>query len=415
MDRRIFLKKLSAATLAGAGMTLNPAAGTLLKFARAATGGNKTLVVIFQRGGCDGLNAVVPYADPDYRRHRPTLAIPAPGAAERAALDLDGFFGLHPSLAGLHEIYQENNLAVFPAVHYPDASRSHFDSQRLIEGAALQRQNDGWLNRVIQQNPNADLLNAVALGSQLPFSLFGDIQVPSFDSLQTALGAPEAQEPAIQAALDAIFRNAPPTSGNRDRLYGAGRIAMEMLDQLALLAQGEYVAENGANYADDGFAQQLKQVARLIKADVGLEIATLNIGGWDTHSNQGAAEVGGTQARRFAIFADGLRAFYRDMADRRDDVMVLTMTEFGRTVQENASGGTDHGKASAWFAFGGQTQGGVHGGWPGLDEADLDQGRFLRYTVDYRHILADVLSGHLGVRNLGAILPDLLRVLPERA
>ncbi len=413
MDRRRFLRKFSAATLAGAGMTLNPATGALLKFARVASGGAKTLVVVFQRGGCDGLNVVVPYADPDYRRHRSTLAIPAPGEAERAALDLDGFFGLHPSLAGLHEIYRDGNLAIYPAVHYPDASRSHFDSQRLIEGASLQRQNDGWLNRVIQQNPNAGLLNAVALGSQLPFSLFGDIQVPSFDSLQTALGAPDSQEAALQAALDAVFHGTPPAGDNRGRAYGAGRVAMAMLSQLAALAQGEYQPDNGAVYADDSYAQQLRQIARLIKADVGVEIATVNIGGWDTHSNQGGAEAGGSQARRLAAFGNGLRAFYRDLAAYRDDVMVLTMTEFGRTVKENASGGTDHGKASAWFAFGGRMPGGVHGDWPGLAESDLDHGRFLRYTLDYRHILADVLTGHLGVRNISAILPDLIRVLPE--
>ncbi len=407
MDRRRFLRHLGAAGLASAGLTLNPGGGSLLRFARGASGGGKTLVVVFQRGGCDGLNVVVPHGDPDYARHRPTIAIPPPGAATRAALDLDGFFGLHPSLAGLYQLYLDGQLAVFPAVHYPDAPRSHFDSERLIEGASLTQRFDGWLNRLLTVSPGDGLFRAVGVGARLPFSLFGDRSVLSFDKLDVSLGAPATREPAIRDALRTLFATPPNGLDNRDRVAQSGALAMGMLDSLGVIGAEDYAPQYGAEYPDDGFGRHLSNVARLIKSGVGVELAAVDIGGWDTHSGQGGAQADGRQAGRLALFDAGLSAFMRDLSDYRDDVLVLTMTEFGRTVQENGSGGTDHGKASAWFALGGAVRGGVHGDWPGLDEAMLDAGRFLRYTIDYRNIFADVLERHLGLADAGSVVQDL--------
>jgi uncharacterized protein (DUF1501 family) len=407
LKRRDFLRyALSAAAGTAAAVYGNPFR-LRARFADAQVATGKSLVVVFQRGGCDGLNTVVPYGDPDYYRLRRTIAIPAPGSGSTAALDLNGFFGLHPGLSALLPMYQAGDLAVLPAVQYPNASQSHFDGQFWIETATYGGGADGWLNRHLVTLPRNVSLRAVGFGSELPDALRGQAVVSAFNDIgDFTLGLPGVDESALLADLSRIYSQDPDSRAYRSLVQGYGRVLINDLTVLSGVDPSTYVPANGAVYPSTGFGSQMRQIAQLIKADLGLEVASLSIGGWDTHSGQGGGQPSGQQSQRHQDFANGIAAFHRDLGTRMNDVLVVTMTEFGRTAAENDSNGTDHGHASAWFVVGGGVIGGIHGQWPGLATAQLNGGRYLEHSIDFRDVMGEVLVAHMGNSNLSPLIPN---------
>lgn len=401
MQRRNFIKAVMG--LAGANTFLS---GSPLSWqinpAFAAEG--KTLVVVFQRGGCDGLNSIIPYTESRYYDLRPTIAIAEPDAQNpNAAIDLDGQFGLHPALSSLQGLYQQNQLAIFPTTHYPNGSRSHFRSQHFIESGRQVDESDGWINRHMQSQSSNAAYRAVGFGSELAQSLRGQETASSLTRLSDFSVGIDSSEEAILLQKVAPLYEQSATSINKQLI---NRFGKKMFSELSIIEQvrnSGYSPANGANYPNSGFGRQLMETAQLIKAGVGLEVATVNIGGWDTHSNQGGAE--GSQARRHKDFADSIAAFVQDLGQGMNDVVLLSSTEFGRTAAENGSAGTDHGYASTWYAIGGGIQGGIYGDWPGLAESDLRDGRFLNSTIDYRNIYAEILQQHMANTDLANVLP----------
>ncbi len=294
-----------------------------------------------------------------------------------------------------------------PAVHYVDASRSHFDGQQLIESGSTGQQYSGWLNRHLISQPGQAMLRAAGFGDQLPFALQGEAAVANFSDLGTAFDVPQDHDQRMRQALAQVYaQGVTPAEANRLLIHEAGTTGLESLAVIDQIDLEGYVPAYGAQYPDTRFGRHLSQIAQLIKEGMGLEVATAEIGGWDTHSGQGGAE--GDHAGRLQEFAEGIAALHKDLTDHRSQVMVLTMTEFGRTAKENASGGTDHGNAAAWFALGGATQGGIYGDWPGLEAEQLYQERYLAHSIDFRDVMAEVVSRHLLNSDLVSVLPDHL-------
>lgn len=404
MERRTFIKSLAAIGGVNTFCSGNPLSLTI-NAAKAADG--KSIISIFQRGGCDGLNCVVPYSDGRYYDLRPSIAIDPPESGVNSALDLNGSFGLHPSLSGLHSLYQQGDLAILPTVQYPNASRSHFQSQHYIESGQQRTESDGWLNRHIQTQANSSAFRAVGFGSNLAQSLRGEETVASLTRLANYnIGLDESEQAMYLQRISPLYQQ-PTTSFNQGLLNRFGIKVFNDLDLLSQIREQEYLPANGAIYGNDNFSQQLMEVAQLIKSGVGLEAATVDIGGWDTHSSQGNAN--GRQARSLERFSQGITAFVTDLGDLMQDVVLLSATEFGRTAHENGSQGTDHGYASTWYAIGGGIKGGIYGDWPGLALNDLREQRFLDATVDYRDIYADILTEHLSNSELASLLPGFTR------
>ncbi len=406
MKRRQFLRGLAGATAAASLFSENPFS---LSFRKAHAAEGKSLVVIFQRGGCDGLNTVIPYTEPNYYRIRPTIAIPAPDPTNpNSALDLDGQFGLDPNMGGMHQLFQEGALAIMPTTHYNNASRSHFDSQHYIEtGKPLSRSgqqpgDDGWLNRHMQTQILPSSFRAVSMGrGEIAQSLVGDADAKTLGSLQDfAIGVDEDEETMLLQRIDQVYQQPAGNLANHQLLHRFGRSLVSDLNIISQIRDQEYIPDNGVVYPNNGLARDLQQVAQLLKAGVGLEIATLNIGGWDTHANQ-AMRLPPNLGR----FSDAITAFYRDMGAMMADVVVMTATEFGRTSYENGSQGTDHGYASSWFAMGGGIRGGIYGDWPGVEDDQLNRGRFLESTLDCHDIYGDILLNHMLNSDLATILP----------
>jgi len=369
-----------------------------------ASGRKKILVAIFQRGAVDGLSMVVPHAEPNYYAVRPSIAIPRPqsGNAE-AAFDLDGFFGFHPALRPLLPLWEARRLAVVHACGSPDTTRSHFDAQDYMESGTpgVKSTADGWLNRALKAKPDSTstAFRAVALGSALPRVLRGEApslaisNIADFD-IRSGAGTLNAKR-----GFEALYER-----GVQDLLHGTGRETFEAVKMLKTADPLRYQPANGAEYPRGRFGDSLRQIAQLIKADVGLEIAFADAGGWDTHAAQGNAR--GQLANRLAEFAQGLSAFDRDLGDRMADVVVLTMSEFGRTVQENGNRGTDHGHATTMLVLGGPVRGGkVVGRWPGISREQLFEGRDLEVTTDFRNLFAEVAVKHLGVPASAPLFP----------
>lgn len=410
IDRRVFVK---AGGLALVALGLDPVFLTRAAYAttRGAgpADGKKTLVCIFQRGAVDGLNMVVPHGDPFYYRERPRIAIPRPGATG-GVLDLDGHFGLHPALRALEPLYRDGSLAIVHAVGSPDNTRSHFDAQDYMESGTpgIKATPDGWLNRVLQTQHalehRATPFRGVALGPQLPRSLRGAAPALAIENLQAfGLRAPEPVRDRLTAAFEELYQ------GSATGLVASSSAeAFDAVRMLKTVNPGRYEPANGAEYPLGALANSLRQIAQLIKADLGLEIAFADVGGWDTHVNQGSSE--GQLAQRLSEFGRALAAFSRDLGERMSDVVVLTMSEFGRTIAENGNVGTDHGHATAMFVLGGGVRGGrVYGTWPTLDPATRFQGRDLAVTTDFRDLFSEVLVGHLGAVDLAAVFPKHTR------
>jgi uncharacterized protein (DUF1501 family) len=395
--RRSFMKRGGLALLA-----LGSVPRFLVRTALAEerTGRPKVLIAVFQRGAVDGLSMIVPHGDPDYYGSRGSIAIarPTPGAAE-STVDLDGFFGLHPSLSPLKPLWDERRLAIVHACGSPDITRSHFDAQDYMESGTpgVKSTADGWLARGLAAAPApepASPFRAVALGQQLPRILRGDVGAVALNSLSDF----DVKEGAAMMAAGGGTRKGFESmyeQGVRDLLYGTGRETFEAVKMLKTAAPQRLAPANGAVYPRGRFGDSLRQIAQLIRANVGVEVAFADVGGWDTHAGQGNER--GQLAARLKEFAEGLAALDRDLGPRMNDVVVLTMSEFGRTVRENGNRGTDHGHATAMLALGGPVKGGrVYGRWPGLRRDQLYEGRDLAVTTDFRSLFTEVATRHLG-------------------
>ena len=404
MTRRVFMKS-GAAALVGLGTV--PRFLVRSAFAAPGTAGNKILVAVFQRGAADGLNMVVPYGERQYYTMRPSLAIHPPSRGNgESALDLDGFFGLHPGLAAFKPLYDEGRLAVVQAVGSLDSTRSHFDAQDFMESATpgLKSTADGWLNRYLKAKvrQQASPFRAVAMGPRLPRSLAGDAPAIAMTNIQEfdVRGGTGMAGASARAGFEALYER-----GVRDLLHGTGRETFEAVKMLKAANPSQYQPTNGAEYPRGPFGLAMQQLAQLIKADIGLEVAFADAQGWDTHVAQGGAQ--GQMAVRLEEFAQAIAAFHRDLGDKMRDVVVLTMSEFGRTARENGNRGTDHGHANPMFVLGGPVRGGkVYGQWPGLQPEQLYEGRDLALTTDFRDIFAEVASQHLGLKDVAPVFPN---------
>jgi uncharacterized protein (DUF1501 family) len=421
MDRRVFMK---SGAMALATMGLSPTFLRRTVFAQdllkgAALRGNaqgKVLIVLFQRGAADALNVVVPHGERAYYAMRPNIAVPRPVSGSAAtAIDLDGFFGLHPSLAPMKRLWDDGILAPVHAVGSPSNTRSHFDAQDYMESGTPDNKGtrDGWLNRYLAVKGTCDechlhdapapakgaakgAFTAVAMTPQTPRILEGPaptVAMNSLDEFTIRTNGSQADR------IEALYR-----TGSADVVHAAGGEMFEAMKILKAANPQQYQPQNGAEYPRSPFGNHLKQIAQLVKADVGLEIAFADVGGWDTHVNQGGAT--GQLANRLADFGSSIAALVQDLGTRMSDVTILTMSEFGRTAHQNGNGGTDHGHATSMFVIGGDVKGKkVHGKWPGLEPEQLNEGRDLALTTDFRSVFSEVAFKHLGAAKLDAVFP----------
>jgi len=369
----------------------------------------KVLIAIFQRGAVDGLTMVVPHGDPNYYASRGSIAVARPASGNlESTVDLDGFFGLHPAMAPLKPLWNDRRLAIVHACGSPDTTRSHFDAQDYMESGTpgVKSTQDGWLARGLLAAPTSSTspFRAVAMGSQLPRTLRGEIgavamgAVADFDVKQD-MGRMGGGTVNARRGFESLYEG-----GVRDILHGTGRETFDAVKMLKAANPQRFAPEHGAQYPRGKLGESLRQIAQLIKADVGLEVAFADMGGWDTHANQGNEK--GQLALRLAEFSQSLAALHDDLGDRMADVVVLTMSEFGRTVRENGNRGTDHGHATAMLVMGGGVKGGrMVGAWPGLAREQLYEGRDLAVTTDFRHLFAEVAVRHLGVPSTAPLFP----------
>ncbi|MCP5110003.1 MAG: DUF1501 domain-containing protein [bacterium] len=390
-SRRAFLRN-SALTMFGVGTTPAWLARTALG-TEATSNRKKILVAIFQRGACDGLNVVVPHAEERYYTLRPNLAIPKPGATG-GALDLDGHFGLHPALASLKKLYDEGQLAIVDAVGSPDPTRSHFDAQDYMESGTPGRKGTagGWLNRVLPLSQGDEPpVRAVAMGKRLPRALRG---------ANAAIAVNDLRSFGVRGPAAGVFENMYSESLDTE-LRGTASDTFEAVRILKSIQRQPYRPANGAKYPAGRLGPRLEQIARLIKGDVGLEVAFADMGGWDHHTNE-APQLNNLLRH----FSDSLAAFHLDLGDRIEDIVLVTMSEFGRTAKENGNRGTDHGHGNFMFVAGGGVRGGnIYGKWPGLEPEQLYEGRDLAVTTDFRDVLAELVTKHLDNQNTASIFP----------
>lgn len=375
-----------------------------LAAASPVTGGRrKVLVTIFQRGAMDGIAAVPLLDDSHLRQLRPRIALVSSG--DRGPLALDDRFGLHPALAPLERLFRERRLAVVHGVGSPDPTRSHFDAQDYMETATPGRKgtSSGWLNRVSGElGHDATPFRAVALADAMPRSLSGPqpaIAVSRLEDLH-APGSTGAAAASTSAGFESLW-----AATSSSMLQQAGDDTFEAVKALDPRWVAGYRPQHGARYPRSPLGDSLRQIAMLVKAGVGLELAFAESGGWDTHVRQGAGD--GPFARRCEDLAGSIAAFWADLGSQGDDVVLMTMTEFGRTVAENGAGGTDHGHGSCLFLLGNEVDGGrVHGTIESLSRDALHEGRDLPVTTDFRSVFAGVVAGHLGVTANSSLFPD---------
>jgi len=351
------------------------------------------LVAVFQRGAVDGLSMVMPHGEAGYAAGRPSIGLQPPKRDEAdRAIDLDGFFAFHPALAPLVPLWENRALAVIHACGSPDTTRSHFDAQDYMETGTpgVKSTPDGWLARAVKTRPaNQTPFRAVAMGPALPRTLQGDVGAISMRSIER-FDVRAGSDGSVRRGFESLYEQ-----GVRDLLHGTGRETFEAAKMLRSANAAHIPPANGADYPRGQLGEALRQIAQLIKASVGLEVAFADMQGWDTHVGQGAER--GQLALRFREFGGALAAFAQDLGSKMADVVVITMSEFGRTVAENGNRGTDHGHATAMLVLGGGVRGGrVYGRWPGLARHQLFEGRDLAVTTDFRTLFSEVATGHLG-------------------
>jgi uncharacterized protein (DUF1501 family) len=407
MDRRIFLKNTGIG-LASFGL-MAAAPEFLHQFAAAQTkdgyGRKKVLVTVFQRGAVDGLNVVVPHGESAYYDLRRTIAVPKPKQMD-GAIDLDGYFGLHPALKPLESLWASKQLAVIHSAGSPDNTRSHFDAQDYMESATPGNKGtrDGWLNRALQATATKSdsPFRAVAMTQQLPRAMYGKAPSIAMTDLSDFSIKAGIYTTDLKGGFEGVYQQ-----NAKDSLGETGKETFEAVNFLKRSNPAQYKPENGAVYPNTEFGRSLMQIAQLIKAGVGLEVAFTDTGNdvrWDTHTNEGGAR--GQLANYLRGFGQAIAAFSIDLGKRMDDVVLLTMSEFGRTARENGSRGTDHGHGNAMFVLGNTVKGGkVYGDWKGLKNDQLNEGRDLAVTTDFRDVFAEIAKSHLGTRDISKLFP----------
>jgi uncharacterized protein (DUF1501 family) len=391
ITRRIFMK---GGAMTVVGMAAVPEFLARAAMAAESAGAHKRLVVIFQRGAADGLNIVVPHGEAAYYAMRPTIAIP-----KHDVIDLDGFFGLHPSMSALKPLWDAKHLAIVHAAGSPDPTRSHFDAQDFMENGTpgVKSTEDGWLNRALTASaapsvaPQSAPFRAVALGTALPRMLSGSapaLAVGNVNDFGVAPRNPQAQplantfESMYAGSVDAV-------------LHGTAAETFDAVKMLKATDPAKYRPAAGVNYPKGRFGDALKQTAQLVKANLGVQVAFTDIGGWDHHVNEGASE--GQLGNLLKEFSGSLAAFWQDLGSLAAETVVVTMSEFGRTARENGTRGTDHGHANVMFVMGGGVRGGrVYGRWPGLANEHLYEQRDLALTTDFRQVMAEAVAKQLG-------------------
>ena len=399
-SRRVFLK---SGAFAFVSLGFAPSFLARTAFAAGKSGRPKQLIAIFQRGAVDGLSVIVPFGESAYYRARPSIAIQRPNSGENAAIDLDGFFGFNPRLQALKPLWDARQLAIVHAYGSPDSTRSHFDAQDYMETGTpgVKSTSEGWLNRYLQARHEeaATPFRAVALTAQLPRMLQGTAPALAMNQIaQFGIKGGQSSE-MLGASFEAEY-----AAAADHVLNGTGRDAFSAMRMLKTTDPAKYQPENGADYPRSPFGQALRQIAQLQKANVGLEVAFADIGGWDTHVNQGAGQ--GQLGNRLDDFAKSIAALVADLGDRMEDTVVLTMSEFGRAVNENGNRGTDHGHGNAMMVIGGGVRGGhVYGTWPGLAVEKRYDGRDLAVTTDFRDVFGEIVTHHLGVTDARSIFP----------
>jgi uncharacterized protein (DUF1501 family) len=329
---------------------------------------------------------------------RPTIAVPRPGAPD-GAVDLDGFFGLHPSLAPLNPLFDGGHLAIVDAVGSPDPTRSHFDAQDYMESGTPGRKatDSGWMNRALpKENGKVSPLRAVSLGAVLPRTMSGERPALALASVADF----QVRNQDAAKALEQLYAESPDAA-----LRATSREAFEAASMLQAIQKQPYVP--AADYPRGRFGDSVRQIAQLIKADVGVEMAFVDIGGWDHHVNEvGQRASEGQLANLLREYGQALTAFWQDMGDRMADIVLVTMSEFGRTAHENGNRGTDHGHANNMFLIGGPVKGGkVYGRWPGLAREQLYEGRDLALTTDFRDVLGELVARYLGNASVESVFP----------
>jgi len=411
ITRRVFLK---GGALAVVGTSVIPSFLTRAVSAAetaGATAGKKRLVVLFQRGAADGLNIVVPHGEQAYYSMRPSIAIPRPRGNE-GAIDLDGLFGLHPSMTAFKPLWDSGHLAIVHAAGSPDNTRSHFDAQDYMESGTpgLKATEDGWLNRALvgldETKPSP--FRAVSMGGALPRTLAGPAPAVAMGNIREfAVGGRGPAGNVASSSFEAMYEQSVDTV-----LHGTGNETFEAVKMLKSADPEKYVPAAGARYPNGRFGDSLRQVAQLIKANLGVEVAFADIGGWDHHVNEGSVQ--GQIANLTREFSQAIAAFWTDLGDLGEDTVVVTMSEFGRTARENGNRGTDHGHANVMFVLGGPVKGGkVYGRWPGLHQEQLYEGRDLAVTTDFRQVLSEAVYRHLGNKELEKVFPNFDKASPK--
>src|SRR5215470_15597853 len=411
ITRRVFLK---GGALAIVGTSAIPSFLTRAVYAAdtvAGSTGKKRLIVLFQRGAADGLNIVVPHGESAYYSMRPSIAIPRP-SGNNGAIDLNGFFGLHPSMTAFKPLWDAGHLAIVHAAGSPDNTRSHFDAQDYMESGTpgVKSTEDGWLNRAISgvKEPDASPFRAVAMGGALPRTLAGSVPAVAMADIRGfAVGGRGPKASVASNSFEAMYEQSVDTV-----LHGTGNETFEAVKMLKSADPEKYSPAAGANYPNGRFGDSLRQVAQLIKANLGVEVAFADIGGWDHHVNEG--NVQGQIANLTREFSQSIAAFWIDLGDLAENTVIVTMSEFGRTARENGNRGTDHGHANVMFVLGGPVQGGkVYGLWPGLQPEHLYEGRDLAITTDFRQVLGEAVYTHLGSKELEKVFPGFEKSDPR--
>ena len=414
MHRRQLLQVAAAAGLAWTAVGRNAFAASATQAGQRLPG-NQRLIVVFLRGAVDGLSVVVPYSEGAYYQQRSSIALARPGQ-DGGVLDLDGHFGLNPNLAPLMPLWQAKRLAFVQASGSPDPTRSHFDAQDYMESATPGRKNtpDGWLNRLLGAEPpvvlqasagaRAGVTRGISVGATLPRIWAGPNPVANIANGARATKPTLLDRPQVSKAFDSLYSGDDAMS----RAYRESQQSRAEVNEAmtpAAMAQEQRVANGGAPLPN-GFPDDAARLAQLMRRDPNVQIAFLALGGWDTHVNQGGAK--GQLANRLQPLGQGLAELATRLGPTFDDTTILVISEFGRTVRQNGTGGTDHGHGNVMWALGGNVAGGkVHGRWPGIDASSLYEGRDLAVTTDFRQVLAGVCAYNLGLsdRQLASVFP----------
>jgi uncharacterized protein (DUF1501 family) len=397
MNRRDFMQALA---LGGSGLI--PLGQNAWAAAAAdASVTRRKLLVVMLRGAVDGLNVVAPYADANYARLRPTIALARPGQ-DNGAIDLDGYFGLHPALASLRDLWLERKLAFVHAAGSPDATRSHFDAQDYLESGTPGRKStqDGWLNRLLGVMPGPAVpTRALSVGPVMPRILTGHAAATNIASGAAATKPTLLDRPQVASAFDQLYQGQDKVASAYRQAQSAHKEMMSSLDQ-------EMQAADGGAPLPNGFPDDAARLARLMRNDARIQFAFMALGGWDTHANQGAGA--GQLANRLLPLGQGLATLAQRLGPLFDDTTIVVMSEFGRTVRQNGNNGTDHGHGNVMWLLGGNVAGGkVYGDWQGLDDARLYEGRDVPVTTDFRSVLAHIAERHLRLSD-----KQLLQVFP---